>query len=216
VGIEHPLLERIGVRHAFGLRDDEPPHGLLQPVQVHGAEVVWAEVWGGFRPEADAIVASAPIEAPIAVVTADCVPLLASSPDGSAVAAIHAGWRGLAAGVIEAGIAALREAGGEVGAAAIGPHIGPCCYEVDAPVKRALAPRFDAELEAALRPTRPDHWRLDLARLARAALLRAGVAEAAIGSLEDDCTFCHERRFHSHRRDGPRSGRLTHWIARHG
>jgi copper oxidase (laccase) domain-containing protein len=140
------------------------------------------------------------------------VPVLAASADGRAVAAIHAGWRGLAAGVIDAGIDALRRtAPDQTLCAVIGPHIGPCCYEVDGPVLDAL--RYFADLDAALTASRPGHHFLDLGALSGSALRRAGVLASEIGVVANACTSCDARRFHSYRRDGPRAGRLVHWIA---
>ncbi len=213
--LQHPVLLACGVSHAFGTRADSPPAALLRPRQVHGARVASAEECAAGA-EADAVVVRARRSA-IAVVTADCVPILASGEDGRAVAAIHAGWRGLAAGVVEAGIDALRrESEGLAVCAAVGPHIGPCCYEVDAPVLDALRHRFGADaLADATRDARPGHWWLDLGALTRCALERAAVATEAIGTFADDCTACDAERFHSYRRDGPRSGRLVHWIKVH-
>jgi YfiH family protein len=209
--IEHPLLRACGVPHGFGTRADAPPTGLLRPRQVHGAAVARAEDCAA-GVEADAVVAATAGQ-PIGVVTADCVPILAASADGRAVAAIHAGWRGLAAGVIGAGIDALRRAAPRAAVSAvIGPHIGLCCYEIDAPVLDALR-YFDADLDAATIASRPGHRRLDLGALSRAALLRAGVSRDAIGAVAGACTRCDVDRFHSHRRDGSRAGRLVHWIA---
>jgi YfiH family protein len=211
MSIEHALLHGCGARHGFGTRGDAPPARLLRPRQVHGARVASArECAEGI--DADAVVARGGADA-VGVVTADCVPVLAASADGRAVAAIHAGWRGLAAGVIEAGIAALRaQAPGAPLRAVIGPHIGPCCYEIDSPVLDALR-HFDADLDAASSPSRPGHRFLDLGALARSALLRAGVSHDAIGEMQRGCTSCDAQRFHSYRRDGPRAGRLVHWIA---
>ena len=215
MSLAHPLLAARGVRHGFGTRADAPPAGLLRPRQVHGAGVVMAEACRGAT-EADAVVAVARGGAghprPIGVVTADCVPVLAAAGDGVVVAAIHAGWRGLAAGVVAAGIDALRrEAGGAALCAAIGPHVGACCYEVDAPVLDAL--RYsDADLDAAIRASRPGHWWLDLGTLTRSALRRAGLVDDAIGAFAGACTSCDAERFHSYRRDGRRAGRLVHWI----
>ena len=150
--------------------------------------------------------------------TADCVPVLACSDDGLAVAAIHAGWRGLAAGVLEAAVAALRarsREGVEL-VAVIGPHIGSCCYEVDEPVLRPLRDRFGADLEGTLLPSVPrreGHYRVDLGRLSTIALLRAGIDKNHLGSVEDACTRCDAARFHSFRRDGKDSGRLVNWVA---
>jgi purine-nucleoside/S-methyl-5'-thioadenosine phosphorylase / adenosine deaminase len=210
VSFEHALLRACGVRHGFGERGDAPLAALVRPRQVHGTRVATvAECIAGV--DADAVVASEG-SPPVGVVTADCVPVLAASADGRAVAAIHAGWRGLAAGVVEAGIEALRrEAPHRALSAVIGPNIGPCCYEVDTPVLDALR-HFDAELDAACTATRPGHCRLDLAALARAALLRAGVSPEHVGVPSGACTSCDPRRFHSYRRDGPRAGRLVHWI----
>jgi YfiH family protein len=184
---------------------------------VHGARVVAAAACRA-GVDADAVVVRTPADTggrsePIGIVTADCVPVLAAAADGRAATAIHAGWRGLAAGVVSAGIDALRrEAGGAPLLAVVGPHIGACCYEVDAPVVDALR-YLGAGLDASLRASRPGHWWLDLGRLTRTALLRADLAEAEIGTIDDACTSCDAQRFHSYRRDGPESGRLVHWIA---
>jgi YfiH family protein len=148
------------------------------------------------------------------VVTADCVPILVASERGDAVAAIHAGWRGLARGVVGTGIDALRHAApGAPLRAVVGPHIGPCCYEIDAPVIEALGAAFGAALADALAPARAGHARLDLAALARVALLRAGLAPQGVAGLPRSCTRCEPERFHSYRRDGARAGRLVHFIA---
>jgi hypothetical protein len=147
----------------------------------------------------------------VGVVTADCVPVLLAA--GGAVAAVHAGWRGLAGGVIARAVEALAEAtGGAATVAAIGPCIGACCYEVDEPVLAALERRFGAALPGALAPTRAGHALLDLPSLARAALVAAGLAPDSIGALAGACTRCDAERFHSYRRDGATAGRLLSWI----
>ncbi|HEY8152863.1 MAG TPA: polyphenol oxidase family protein [Myxococcota bacterium] len=213
--LRHALLEAARVEHGFGVRGLAPPPGLRRPQQVHGARVAQAaDCLGETSPRADAVVSALP-GVPVGVVTADCVPILVATEAGAAVAAIHAGWRGLACGVIEAGIEALRaeSAGAPRLVAVIGPHIGVCCYEVDEPVLEALAPAFGGELAAALRPARPGHAWLDLGRLARTALLRAGLAPEALGLLPSACTRCDPVRFHSYRREGAAAGRLHHYIA---
>lgn len=212
-----PLLAGCAPRHGFGVRGWAGPRRLARPRQVHGAVVVDAERCqsGELAPAADAVVTGSPGVA-VGVVTADCVPLLLSAPGGRAVAAVHAGWRGLAAGVVEAAVAALAElscAGSGELVAAIGPHIGPCCYEVDGPVLEALAARFAASLGAASRPARPGHEWLDLGALAQAALLAAGVGRDRLGLAAAHCTRCDAQRFHSFRRDGPSAGRLIHFVA---
>jgi YfiH family protein len=212
--LRHPLLDACGVRHGFGVRGVLEPEGVVRPRQVHGRAVARVAPGGIAAPaEADAIVAVLG-EPPVAVVTADCVPVLAAARDGSAVAAIHAGWRGLAQGVIEAGVRALRAcAGAQPLVAAIGPRIGPCCYEVDAPVLDALGARFGADLDPALRPSRPGHRRLDLGLLALRELDRLGLGSGAAAALSGVCTACEPERFHSYRRDGTRAGRLVHFVA---
>ncbi len=164
--------------------------------------------------EADAVVSREPGLA-VAIATADCVPILACTKDGGAVAVVHAGWRGLGLGVVEIAIGALRDVsdGREI-VAAIGPHAAVCCYEVDEPVIAALRRHFAAAVvTASLRATRPGHWCVDLAKLASDALERAGVREAERSTACAVCTVCHPEQFHSFRRDGARAGRLVHHIA---
>lgn len=209
-----PLLGELGVVHGFGMRDCAGPAAVRRPVQVHGTDVVAAEGRSG-RPlgEADGVVADTPGLA-VAIVTADCVPILLADPGARAVAAVHAGWRGLAAGVVESGVAALRARGAEPVSlrAAIGPHIRSRCYEVDEPVIAGLRARFGDGVEEALSPTRPHHALLDLAVLVVAELRRAGLSEQHIGMSVAACTRCDSGRFHSYRRDGARAGRMLHWI----
>lgn len=212
--MRHPLLDSAGVVHGFGSRSTPPPAGLLRPRQVHGSRVVSGRACAHEpAPEADAVV-SGEAGIPVGVVTADCVPILMASESGRAVGAIHAGWRGLARGVVAAGVDALRHlCPDEALVAAVGPHIGPCCYEVDDPVLDALAPGFPGGIGFAKRPSRAGHARLDLGALASRALELAGLPRAAHGSVPDACTSCDARRFHSYRRDGSRAGRLVHHIA---
>jgi YfiH family protein len=128
------------------------------------------------------------------VLTADCLPVVLSA--NGAVAMVHAGWRGLAAGVLEEGVRALRELSGAHDIAAIiGPGAGPCCYEVGKEVHTAFggAPRTGTP------PTR----RIDLKAIARERLQAAGVAEVQDVAV---CTICDER-FFSYRREGAHAGR---------
>jgi YfiH family protein len=213
--IRHPLLDRCRVEHGFGVRGAAGPPGLVRPMQVHGAAVATQEECARAAPrEADAVVSSA-AGVPVGVATADCVPILVATERARAVAAIHAGWRGLARGVVRAGVDALRQLAGpsEELVAVLGPHIGPCCYEVDAPVLEALAERFSGTLAEALAPAREGHAMLDLGVLVRSDLAAAGIAPAATGALAGACTCCDPVRFHSYRRDGPGCGRLQHFIA---
>jgi YfiH family protein len=150
----------------------------------------------------------------VGVATADCLPILMASGDGRVVAAVHAGWRGLARGVISSAVQAFREPKCDTmeAVAVLGPYVGPCCYEVDRPVVAALSPRFRERLQHALSPTRRGHWRLDLGTLARVELIAAGLVSERIGAVPEACTACDPRRFHSYRRDGPAAGRLIHFV----
>ena len=207
-----PGLASLGIAHGFGTREAPVPAGLRRPRQVHGARVLRVEEPGPeLLAEADAVLCRVP-GLPVGVVTADCIPILAASRSGRVVAAIHAGWRGLAAGVIGQALAALRAAAaGEELVAALGPHVGPCCYEVDEPVLRALDGCFPELRARATRRSRRGHVWLDLGLVARAQLQRAGVANPT--PLAEVCTACHPERFFSVRREGPDTGRLVHWIA---
>jgi YfiH family protein len=211
--LRHALLRDCGVAHGFGVRGTRPPADLARPRQVHGAQVAALGPDGSVAPrEADAIVSALPGRA-VGIVTADCLPILMAAADGGAVAAVHAGWRGLARGVVAAALRALRARTDAEIVAAIGPHVGPCCYEVDAPVIDALRAGLGDALSHALHPARPGHAQLDLAAVARAALRREGLAEDSVGALADACTCCGVERFHSYRRDGAAAGRLVHFIA---
>lgn len=210
----HRLLEDRGVRHGFGVRGWQGPRGLVRPKQVHGTDVAVLDERGGLLPaEADAVL-SAVGGPPVAVVTADCLPILVAAEGGRHVAAIHAGWRGLASGVIEAAVRVLERRGVPPRslAAVIGPHARSCCYEVDAPVRLAFDAWPAPASTRAFRDHRPGHWMLDLGLLAEVALLRAGLEPAGIGQIEDACTVCGADRFESYRRDGRRAGRLVHAV----
>lgn len=212
-----PLLARCAVPHGFGVRGSVAPEGCLRPRQVHGATVARAEEWPASQPapEADALVASRP-GAVVGVVTADCVPILLAAPRAAGVAAVHAGWRGLAKGVVRAGVAALaRDAGVDAArlVAAIGPHIGACCYEVDAPVLDAIRAELGSAALASAKGVRSGHWMLDLGALAALALEQAGVPRSSVGTAAARCTACDRERFHSYRRDGAQAGRLVHFAA---
>jgi YfiH family protein len=214
--LRHLILEDARVDHAFGTRDSQSPPRIIRPRQVHGVAVAIAVAGEPSPSDADAIV-SADSDCPVGIVTADCVPILVAASDGSAVAAIHAGWRGLAAGVVVAGMDCLRERSTRdiPFVAAIGPYIGPCCYEVDDPVIRPLRQRFGSDLDASLHdlaPAHPGHSMLDLGALVLIDLERAGIEPASRGRLLNACTHCNPARFHSYRRDAQAAGRLLHWI----
>jgi polyphenol oxidase len=124
---------------------------------------------------------------------ADCMPVLLTDEAGSVVAAAHAGWRGLSAGVIEAALSAMRAPPAKV-LAWLGPAIGPRAYEVGEDVRAA----FSSYPDAFSAPTRPGHWLLDLYAIARTRLGNAGVRSVYGG---DHCTYSDPARFYSFRRD---------------
>lgn len=166
--------------------------------QVHGTAIVDAGA-AGARPAADAAWTSAP-RVVCAVLTADCLPVLFCNRAGTHVAAAHAGWRGLAAGVLESTVGWLAADGAAPDSllAWLGPAIGPASYEVGAEVRDAFL-RADPDADVAFRPARPHHWFLDLYGAARLRLRRAGVTNVSGG---DYCTLAEPERFFSHRRDG--------------
>ncbi len=174
--------------------------------QVHGREVV--EVTAAPVPDepvADAAVTREPGR-PLAILTADCLPVLFCDVAGGVVGAAHAGWRGLAAGVLERTVAAMGEAPSRI-VAWLGPCIGAPSYEVGAEVREAFLAR-DAGHADCFVPTRPGHWLCDLAGLARRTLRGAGVGRIDGGGFD---TFA-DARFYSYRRDGAGSGRFASLI----
>jgi hypothetical protein len=178
--------------------------------QVHGVRCVVAEA-AAPGIEADASVSFRPGTV-CAVLTADCLPLLFCDVAGTVVAAAHAGWRGLAAGVIENTVAAMRRPGDEL-MAWLGPAIGPRAFEVGDEVRAAFL-AHDAAAAAAFVPHGPGKWLCDLYRLARQRLEALGVRRIA-GA--DFCTASDADRFYSYRRDGA-TGRMASviWMAASG
>ena len=180
--------------------------------QVHGVEVARfdAAVARDVEPVADGAVTRVPGEV-LAILTADCLPAVFAARDGSEIAAAHAGWRGLAAGVLEATLAAMRSAPQDV-IVWLGPAAGPQAYEIGEEVRDAFV-AHDPRADAAFAATRPGHWRVDLYALARQRLVGAGIAPDQIHG-GDRCTISEPEHFFSHRRDA-RSGRIATlvWMA---
>ena len=179
--------------------------------QVHGTGVIEAGQ-GGPYPAADAQWSRSP-GAVCAVLTADCLPVLLCSASGDVVAAAHAGWRGLLAGVLEATVGAMNTNPNEV-LAWLGPAIGPAAFEVGPEVREAfLASATPAEVAATAacfvpNPGRPGHCFADLYALARIRLSALGVTRIFGGGL---CTYSDCERFYSYRRDG-QTGRMASLI----
>jgi YfiH family protein len=161
------------------------------------------------EPEADAAVTSVS-GVVLAILTADCLPVVFAAKDGRELAAAHAGWPGLSKGMLEATLAAMHTAAADV-VAWIGPCAGPSRYEVGRDVYEAFVSR-DADAAGCFAPVREGHWLADLPALARRRLVAAGMSAADIHG-GDLCSISDPARFFSHRRDG-RSGRMATiaWI----
>ncbi len=183
------------------------PHWLTQ---VHGTDVhrVRTAIPASEPVLADAAVSDVP-GAVLVVLTADCLPVFFAARDGSEVAVAHAGWRGLATGVLEATVAAMLTKPAEL-IAWLGPAAGPTRYEIGEEVRAAFVDS-DPDASRAFSATRPGHHLIDLYALARRRLAQAGITAVDGGAL---CTISDASRFYSYRRDG-RTGRMASliWIA---
>lgn len=228
------LLRWNGLRapHAFETRrgelTTELPGRLLRLNQVHGSEVHvirpdtvlddYAAITAENRPAGDALV-TATRGITIAVATADCVPVLIHDPVAKVVGAVHAGWRGIAAGVVAATLTAMVDKFGALSAdcrAAVGPCVGAGAYRVGLEVCDAFrsvglpedlfrSPEHDASDDSST-------WLCDLGRAVAWQLRVGGLPDGAIW-LANRCTFSEEDAFHSYRRDGAAAGRMTSGIA---
>ncbi len=194
------------LRHGFGTRlspawPEELPFASLK--QVHSAIVVPASS-PGLAGEGDALIGNTP-GLMLSVRTADCVPILLLDPEHRAVAAVHAGWRGTAQRIVWRAISELAShfgtSSGEI-YAAIGPAVGPCCYEVGPEVARQFA-SWHSELLRADGPVK-----IDLVEMNRRQLLDAAVGAERIFSC-GLCSSCNPAEFHSFRRDKESAGRMV-------
>ncbi len=213
---QSPLLASVpGIEHGFGGLAGPVPTRLLdawnrakpQWKQTHGVAMAEATAPGASCGEVDALWTRRP-GGWVGVVTADCVPILMAARDGSAVSAIHAGWRGTFDRIVAAAWTELRAAGQDPRnwVAALGPCIQPCCFEVGEDLQESFISRFGAS-----RQLNPRHRHLDLAWLNRELLLAEGVAEVEILR---QCTRCAqdangEPLFHSYRREGGGTRQLS-------
>ncbi|OWW20033.1 peptidoglycan editing factor PgeF [Noviherbaspirillum denitrificans] len=181
-------------RALLGARLPAEPAWLTQ---VHGTRVVNANTAEG-APEADASIATAP-GVVCAIQTADCLPVLFCDVAGRVVGAAHAGWRGLAGGVLENTVAAMRDAGASDIMAWLGPAIGPQRFEVGQDVYDAFAGK-NPRTVASFQPIAGSNGKYlaDIYELARLTLQRAGVLHISGGGL---CTVTEQKRFYSFRRD---------------
>lgn len=225
--------DAISVRHFFGTRNG--PVGLnahIQPgqitaghpefpcivalKQIHSTRVVMIATCRGpgalEQAEGDALVTNQP-QTLIVVRTADCVPVLLVEKATGVVGAIHAGWRGAVAGIVSETIRTCMEKFGakaEQMQIAIGPSIGPCCYEVDEPVIEPLRTRYPA-WPGVLRETTEGKGVLDLKQLIHLQIRACGIPDDQIGRL-DHCTHCRSDLFYSYRREGQVIGTMFSGI----
>jgi YfiH family protein len=207
--ITSPILSRLdGVLHGFGRRADDmavllPDYWPERPIQHerHGTRIAIIEHAREDCGEADGMYTETP-GLLLSIATADCVPILLARADGRAVAALHAGWRGTLAGIVERFCDLLRERGDDPRnwQAALGPSAGSCCYEVGEEVIAQFRERYDLPRSAVA----PRGRNLDLAGIVTEQLRRAGFASV---SAATECTMCHREHddapftFHSYRRD---------------
>ena len=206
--LHEPWRAIAGLQHGFLPGRAEPAAPIALPRQVHGTRIVTAPL-AGARPEADGIVTATPATL-VGIVTADCVPILLVAPRRRVAAAVHAGWRGASAGIVGVALAHLHEEFGVEPAdleAAMGPAIGPCCYEVGPEVHGAFR-ATSGETTAAAWRRRGEREVLDLRAAVRALLRAAGVARVA---TLGPCTCC-SREHCSYRRDGADAGRQVSFI----
>ncbi len=238
-----PALAEVGLRHAFTTRHQGSFDAVSAPAGPFGSERRWPalvalglepgsvryarQVHGDVCLDADATDVGGLVGTgdalftrrrarPLAIFTADCVPLIVVDPERPALGMAHAGWRGTVQGIAGRLVAALVERAGARAdrlRAAIGPSIGPCCYEVDEPVVGPLRAAFPSAWERWVRPAGPgrpdrrDRWWLDLWAANADQLAAAGVPPGAILSPRL-CTGCRRDLFFSYRKEGL-AGRLA-------
>lgn len=183
---------------------------ILRVTAADAGKGLWAE---RDYQDIDALITNIP-GLPLAVFSADCGIILLYDPVHRAIGAVHAGWRGCAAGILEKTVSAMAEAFGSVPAdllAAIGPCIGQCCFETDSDVPEAMRSSLGCDAEPYLQ-WRDPKFHVDLAGLNRQWLLRSGLLPQHIETC-DLCTACHPELFWSHRKMGDARGAQTAMIS---
>ena len=217
LGTDDQLANVEGNRSAFARSFDLPPHQLLTVKQVHGKDMLLVDepnldLSHFLTVQVDAIVTNQP-DIMIGVLTADCFPILIWHPDLTVAAAVHAGWRGAANGLIGKTVQAISEHFNRPATelqAAVGPGIGAHKYEVDRPVRDAFR-KGTGFWEEISTETRLGHWQLDIPLSCRLQLEKAGLKTGNI-EIAQQCTCCHPELFFSHRRDGGITGRQLGFI----
>ena len=198
---------------AFGITQD----ALVTVKQVHGSDILvinepnedFSHFYGL---ESDAIITNQP-GVMIGVCVADCTPILLLDPEKGVIAAVHAGWQGTAAKLAAKTVAGMQTMFGcdpKKLQAFIGPSIGKCCYEVDAPVRQAFV-QNGVSWDTCAENSGEGTWRLDLVAANRDLLIGAGLSATRIQS-SDMCVCCHYELFFSYRRDSGETGRQMGFI----
>jgi len=219
-GTRHPGGEKTSRKdwHGKSVKAGEETFPLLSLRQVHGDRVVFfqgnpqgiEEIW---QTEGDALLTRTPGVA-LGVFTADCLPIFLYDPIQGAIGVVHAGWRGTAGGVAGKAVEKMRDFFQSKNSnilAALGPCIGPCCYEVDGPVKKAfLSGGFPWDQIS--RPRREGKWLLDLYQANLYLLEKHGISKKNIQALKI-CTSCHGDTFFSYRNADKTGGRQLNFIA---
>jgi len=189
---------------------------MLSVTQVHGTDALVVDraltAADHFQGGWDALVTDQP-GVMVAVRTADCVPVLMYDPSNRVVAALHAGWRGAVAGIVQKTIALMQSRFGSIPErlrVSIGPSAGACCYEVDAPVLDSLRENVP-DSDELLRNRSGDRAHLDLKALVRKQALAAGALPKCVTAV-NLCTICHEELFFSYRREGKVTGTMVSAI----
>lgn len=198
---------------AFGIGQE----ALVTVRQVHGGDILVIdepnEDYGHFLGvESDAIITNQP-GVMIGICVADCAPILLLDPEKRVIAAVHAGWQGTAAKLVTKtveGLKSLFDCDPGRLKAVIGPCIGKCCYEVDAPVRQAFA-RSGVPWDPFAEQSGEGKWRLSLSAANRDLLLSAGLPADAV-QVSEMCVCCHRELFFSYRRDGGETGRQMGFI----
>jgi YfiH family protein len=204
--IRSPLLNLDWLTHGFGTRESVPPPDLTTVKQIHSAHVLDACGRRGEQiGEGDAIV-SAEAGIAIGIRTADCVPILFADPETRVVACAHAGWRGTAANIAAVTVARMKALGADPKniVAAIGPSIGPCCYEVS-PETAAHFDRWRTTTAGGQKP------HLDLPSINERQLIEEGLHRIW---KSGDCTYCRSDRYFSFRREKEQAGRMLSFVNR--
>jgi len=214
-------FDQHGIKYGFVGKVGTPP-AFDRPNQVHGTEIIVADPRttgpaAAARSDGDGILTQARAY-PVGVLTADCLPVLLADQRKTMAMAVHAGWRGLAAGIMRAALLMFRDGSitpSEI-LVGIGPAISGANYEVGIDVINAMSGPdcglSKSQIMSCYNPGRRDHYQLSIAKIAELVLTNAGVPAKNI-QIVDSCTFANPNLWHSYRRDKPNVGRNHSWIS---